>query len=99
VLPVHAPDTSRATPADRGSGVTAPEVYPNPFISRISFRMPAGEKAIDVSLMDIWGCTVRHMRFHGNDDGMMELQGIVAGCYVLRIVTRKKVYLQRVVKR
>lgn len=99
VLPVHVPDTGRATPADRSSGVTAPEIYPNPFISGISIRMPAGEKAADVSLMDIGGSAVRHVRFHGNDDIMVELQGIAAGCYVLRIVTQKKVYLQRVVKR
>jgi hypothetical protein len=99
VLPIHLPDTSRVTQASLGSVVAVPEVYPNPFVSGISLRMPAGEKAVDVSLMDIWGSTVRHMRFHGNDDAMMELQGIAAGCYVLRIVTQKKVYLQRVVKR
>jgi hypothetical protein len=105
VLPIHPADTSaagsRVNVVDGRGTATVPEIYPNPFTSGFSIRMPAGERALDVSLMDIWGGVVRHLRPGGNTDGVtaLEAQGIAAGCYVLRIVTKKKVYLQRVLKR
>jgi hypothetical protein len=104
ILPIQAPRVrdSQIYIADTEEARAAPVIYPNPFTSGFSIRMPDGEKVVDICLIDILGETIAHFRPGVAQDKVMVVEAppnIPAGCYVFRIITPKKVFLQRVLKR
>jgi len=100
ILPVHVPDSTqgRASVPVRDMS-TDMEVYPNPFMSVLVVHMPAGQTLENVTLMDITGGVVLQVKAAGRREIVIHDIGIPPGNYLLRIVTKKKVYLQRVLKR
>ena len=91
---------SRVVTVKRETGPATPVISPNPFNSVFRIVMPAGERAEEISLMDIKGMELIHLRPAGGEGNIVVNCGhLPAGCYVVRIITAKEVYLKRVLRR
>lgn len=91
---------SRVVTVKRETDPAAPVISPNPFNSVFRIVMPAGERAEEISLMDIKGMELIHLRPAGSEGNIVVNCGhLPAGCYVVRIITAKEVYLKRVLRR
>lgn len=100
ILPVHTPDNGHAAnPVRDVAAMLEPEIYPNPFMSVLVVHLPAGQTAEEVTLMNIVGNVVLRAKTAGSREILVQGSGIPAGCYLLRVVTKKKVYLRSVLKR
>jgi hypothetical protein len=84
---------------DMAQGIT---VFPNPARDRFELRMSLQEKAyVNIQLLDSKGVSVKNYQINGPwDAGMnshvIELYGLPAGMYQLKVQTENQVYLERV---
>ena len=91
--------SSSVVTVKRDMGAAVPVISPNPFSGTFRIVMPTGERAEEVSLMDVRGAELMHLRPAGGN-GTIAVSGdhLPTGCYMVRIVTAKGVYLQRVLR-
>jgi hypothetical protein len=91
---------SRIVMVNRPAGVGGPVIAPNPFRGSFGIRMPRGEHVQDVSVTDATGEQLLHVRPAGGEMNMtISGDHLPAGWYMVRVVTQKAIYLQRVLKR
>ena len=69
-----------------------PKVYPNPTNNKICIDISSGEYYYE--LYDIYGNRI----LFGKLDGIVSLEGIVSGVYLLRVFNRQNSYMYKIIK-